>query len=393
MGKHILVAFGGVSPEHEVSVITGMQAAHTLKDSGNTIIPLYISKSGKMLTGEHLLELEEFKNLKELEAKSKPCCFQIDTFGKTVLSETGKSGLFSKNKAYQVDVVLAAFHGSDGENGGFQGLCESFNLPYSGSGLLASSVGMDKRACKIHAASLGIPVVEDVFITEQQWIDNRDELLKKIQELGPSVVIKPMRLGSSIGVKKASTEDEISLAIETAFRYDSHLLAEKAVSPLMEINCSVLGDFEKAEASVCEQPLGTDESLTFEDKYMGDEGKGMASATRLIPAPVSDELTKSIQDASVKLFKSLDASGVARLDFLVNKDTLEFYFNEINTIPGSFSFYLWDKTDVPFSALMNRLVELALKKHRQKNGRIRSYETNLLSNKAVKGIKGLKGKG
>jgi len=387
MGKHILVAFGGVSPEHEVSVISGMQAAHALKESGNTIIPLYISKSGRMLTGPQLLDLETYKDLKVLEQNAAACTFQTDSFGKTVLVETGKSGFFSKPATYPVDTVLVAFHGSDGENGGFQGLCEMYNLPYTGSGPLASSVGMDKRASKMHAASLGIPVVEDVLITEQLWIDKREALLEDIKKLGDVVVVKPLRLGSSIGVKRATGIQEISAAIETGFRYDALLLVEKAVTPLIEINCSVLGDFEKAEVSVCEQPIGKDDSLSFEDKYMGEEGKGMASASRIIPAPISQELTNSIQQASLKLFRSMDAGGVARFDFLVHKDTHAFYFNEINTIPGSFSFYLWDKTDLPFPALMNRLVELAQKRHRQKNGRIRTYETNLLSSKAVKGIK------
>ena len=393
MGKNILVAFGGASPEHEVSVITGMQAAHALKDSGNSITPLYVSKSGTMFTGGHLLDLEEYKDLKALEAKSALCSFQTDSFGKTTLVESEKKGLFSKPNRYPIDVIFAAFHGSDGENGGFQGLCEMYNLPYTGSSPLASAVGMDKRASKIHAASLGIPVVKDVFITENEWTARRDDTITQIKALGPAVVVKPMRLGSSIGVKRASAEEEIIRAIETAFRYDSHLLVEQAVSPLMEINCSVLGDYEDAKASVCEQPVAADESLTFEDKYMGDEGKGMASASRLIPAPISDELRNAIQEASVRLFKSMDASGVARLDFLVNKETQQFYFNEINTIPGSFSFYLWEKSGMPFPALMQRLIDLAVKKHREKNGRIRSYETNLLSNKAVKGIKGLKGKG
>lgn len=395
MSQHILVAFGGISPEHEVSVITALQAAHAISDAGYTITPLYISKSGRMLTGEYLMELEHFKDLKAVEANGRSCAFQTDAFGKTRLVETGKAGLFKKPAQYNVDVVLIAFHGGEGENGGFQGLCESHNLPYTGSGLLASSVGMDKRMAKIHAKSLGVAVTDDVLLSEPDWVARKDELMTEIAGLGEAVIIKPVHLGSSIGVQRAASAEDIERAIETGFRYDTQLLAETAVSPLMEINCAVLGNAQTgtARASVCEQPLGADESLSFEDKYMGDEGKGMASATRKIPAPIPDALTKEIQQTSVKLFNSMDAAGVARFDFLMNRDTRQFYFNEINTIPGSFSYYLWEKTELKFPALVKELLDIARERHQTKNGRIRSYDTNLLSQKAVKGIKGLKGKG
>jgi D-alanine-D-alanine ligase len=393
MGKNIVVAFGGVSPEHEVSVITAIQAASAISGEGHQLRALYITKAGRMLTGDHLLDLESYKNMAEAEAKATPCTFRTGQTGRAELAETGPAGLFSKPKSWPVDVVLVAFHGSDGENGSFQGLCETFNIPYTGSGVMASSAGLDKRTAKILAASLGIPVVPDVFITEAEWAAGSEKILSEIEALGTDIVVKPMRLGSSIGVERVKGREEIIRAVETGFRYDSRLLAEKAVTPLMEINCSVLGDGDAAEASVCEQPVGKEERLSFEDKYMGDEGKGMASASRIIPAPVEHSLTDAIRDASVKLFQSMDAAGVARFDFLVNRDSREYYFNEINTIPGSFSFYLWEKTDLPFPKLVNRLVDIAIERHRQKSGRVRSYETNLLSSKAVKGIKGLKGKG
>lgn len=393
MYQHVLVAFGGVSPEHEVSVITAIQAASALKDSGLSLTPLYVSKSGRFLTGPQLLELESYKDLKTLEQQAVPCAFQTDALGRTVLSETRKGGLFSKPKVWPVDVVLVAFHGSEGENGAFQGLCEQYNLPYTGSGVMASSVGMDKRAAKVHAAACGVPVVEGLDFTEAEWAAGSEALLEKILALDTTVVVKPLRLGSSIGVEVVSGRDAIVRAVETGFRYDAHLLIEKAVRPLREVNCSVLGNAADAQASVCEQPKGSAELLSFQDKYMGDSGKGMASASRIIPAPIPEALTEAIQQASLRLFRELDASGVARFDFLVNDETGQFYFNEINTIPGSFSFYLWDKTGIGFPQLMKKLLDIALARHREKNGRVRSYETNLLSTKAVKGIKGLKGKG
>jgi D-alanine-D-alanine ligase len=159
----------------------------------------------------------------------------------------------------------------------------------------------------------------------------------------------------------------------------------------MEINCSVLGSSREQRTSVCERPLGKEELLSFQDKYMNDqEAKGMASADREIPAKIPDELTKSIQETSIKVFKLLSCSGLARLDFLVNEDTHQFYFNEINTIPGSFSFYLWKESNISFKDLMLELIDIAVEDQNQKARRIQSYDTNLLSQKAVKGIKGLK---
>ncbi|MFU8860971.1 MAG: D-alanine--D-alanine ligase family protein [Cyclonatronaceae bacterium] len=388
----IIIAFGGVSPEHEVSVITAMQAAAALREKPYRLVPLYITKQGSWFTGPELLELETYKEFKSLESKAKPCLLSIDEHGKTILL-SGTGGLFKKPESIPVKAVLTAFHGSEGENGSFQGLCEQYNIPYTGCGVTSSALGMDKRLAKRICRSEGIPVVDDVWVTESGWTANSGTIISEIEKLNYPVFVKPVHLGSSIGVMKAGDRQSLREAVETAFRYDPHLIVEKAVSPLMEINCSVLGDGADAEASVCEQPLSRDELLSFEDKYLGDAGKGMASATRLIPAPISEELTSAIRETSLSVFRLLDCSGLVRLDFLVNKENGTFYFNEINTIPGSFSFYLWDKSGHTFPGILDRMIQIAEDRHRTKNGRVRSYETNLLSTKAASGLKGLKGKG
>jgi D-alanine-D-alanine ligase len=204
--------------------------------------------------------------------------------------------------------------------------------------------------------------------------------------------VKPLSLGSSIGITKVTEPELLDDAIELAFRYDGRVIIEKAIEPLLEINCSVMGNATTARASVCEQPRGKNESLSYEDKYLSEPGstKGMASADRIIPAPISEPLTKEIQDLAVAVFRALRASGLARLDFLVQPETGKVYFNEINTIPGSFSFYLWQHSGMSFEVLLNQLIDIALDERRRKNGRIRSYETNLLSKKAATGIKGMK---
>lgn len=394
VNQQIVVAFGGVSPEHEVSVLTAMQAIAALEDTNYGVIPLYVTKSGRWLTGEYLLDLEHYKDLEQLEIEAVPCTFAHDSSGHPVLMETQKSSFFSKRRSYHVYAVLTAFHGSEGENGSFQGACEFFNIPYSGSGVLASSVGMDKVAAKAFCRDHDIPVVDDINFWENEWVEHQDKLIGQMEQLGYPLIVKPARLGSSIGVARASDRDSLIEKIETAFRYDAHLLVEKAVDPLTEINCSVLGDAEKARPSVCERPMGQEEILSFKDKYQSDEGagpQGMASADRVIPADIDDELADKIQQTAVKAFKLFQASGVSRIDFLLDPNSNSYYFNEINTIPGSFSFYLWEESGLSFTELMLELIELAVKKHREKNGRIRSYDTNLLSEKAVKGLKGLKG--
>ncbi len=391
--KNLIVAFGGVSPEHEVSVLTAIQAISALENSSYQIIPLYVTKNGRWLTGESLLDLSNYKDLPKLESQAQDCAFVKDETGKTYLKEQNVSGLFSKPKSFPVYAVLCAFHGSEGENGAFQGVCEMMNIPYTGSGVLGSSLGMDKVKAKLVAAANGIPVTKAVNFYESDWVNEQDDIITVAEDFGYPLIVKPVSLGSSIGVAIANNRDELNEAVETAFRYDAHLLIEEAVNPLMEINCSVIGTPDDCKASVCERPLGKAETLSFEDKYQSGEGaeKGMASADREIPADISDTLTKKIQELSVKTFSALGASGLARLDFLVNANTEDVYFNEINTIPGSFSFYLWDRSDLNFTQLMEELIRIALKKHQEKNGRVRSYDTNLLSEKAMKGIKGLKG--
>ncbi len=390
--NQLVVAFGGVSPEHEVSVLTAHQAMAALRESGKTVTPLYISKSGRWYTGEVLADLKRFEDITALERSAIPCTLSKNADGMPILLQTGAMKLFSKSKEWPIYVMVLAFHGGDGENGAFQGLCDVFNIPYTGSGVLGSALGMDKVAAKRFVRQAGLPVVDWVDFTEQRWIREKEQIVQETTAIGYPLFVKPVHLGSSIGITMVEAADHLEAAVEKALRYDSHVLAEKAVRPLLEINCSVIGNTDSAMASVCEQPQGKGESLTFHDKYLSDSSasKGMASAARIIPAPISDDLTKKIQTMAVQVFQTLNVIGLARLDFLVNPETNDIYFNEINTIPGSFSFYLWHHSGLSFDKLILRLVDIGMEEHRRKSGRIRSYETNLLSMKAAKGLKGLK---
>jgi D-alanine-D-alanine ligase len=391
MEKNLIVAFGGASPEHEVSVLTAMQAISALENSPYNIRPLYIAKNGKWFTGDYLLDLKHYEDLDKLTQQASSCHFTHNDLGQAVLSEE-KDGFFAKNQEHVIHAVVIAFHGAAGENGSFQGVCETYNIPYTGSGVMGSAVGMDKVTAKALCKSAGVPVVEGVDFFEAEWVDSQESIHDKIEQLNYPVIVKPVHLGSSIGVKVCADKEALIEAVETAFRFDEHLLVEKAISPLTEINCSVMGSAQNCRASVCERPMGTEELLSFKDKYMRDDAaKGMASADRVIPADIPDTLASSIQEISKKVFRLFNCGGLARLDFLVESNSENFYFNEINTIPGSFSFYLWKESGIDFDRLLEELIELAISTHQKKNGRVLSYETNLLSQKAVKGMKGLKG--
>ena len=414
------VAFGGVSPEHEVSVISSLQALHALDRSRYNPIPIYVAKDGTWYSGKRLLDIEAYQDLDKLRREATRVILDPGSFGTMDLVGAGRKGLFGgEPERYRIDVVFLGFHGGEGENGSFQGLCETFNVPYTGSGVFGSAIGMDKVLSKMLCRDQGIPIVDFLWFRESDWGYHEEEWLDRIErELGLPVVVKPARLGSSIGIAKADTRDELDAAIEDALRYDDKIVIEHAVQQLREINCSVLGDPQQAIPSVLEEPVRTKgaKMLTFQEKYMrggggGAKGRGgskgvaarrgskagrggaagMASLDRIIPAPLSEDQSKMIQELGVRVFQLFECAGVARIDFMIDEATGAVYFNEINTIPGSFSFYLWEPTGIPFEELTHRMIQIGLARHQAKNGRIRSYDVNLLSQRSLKGLKGAKG--
>jgi len=411
------VVLGGVAPEHEVSIISALQAAAAMDRDRFRPVPLYIAKDGTWYTGEGLLDIEGYRDLDALLEDAVPVALQPTPHGTLKLLEVRDDAgaldrFYRPPRQGTIDVVMPGLHGGAGEDGGVQGLCETFNVPYTGSGILGSAIGMDKVISKQLCQQVGIPVVDYVAFREADWAHREEEGLDRCEaELGYPVIVKPARCGSSIGIARADTRDELDAAIEDAFRYDDKIVVERAVEELREINCSILGDGPDAEPSVLEEPVASEdeEVLTFQDKYMREEGgakegdtgpqtggaktsgdgspEGMASLDRIIPAELSDERTAEIRNLAVRLFTLFECAGVARIDFMIDEATGELFFNEINTIPGSFSFYLWDPSGVPFDELVTRMIEIALDRHRTKNGRVRTYDVNLLSEKNLSGMK------
>ncbi len=357
------VIFGSRSVEHEVSVITAVQLMKHVDRSKYDVVPIYVDKSGQWLTGPHLENIESYKNLDRVQDLS-------DLFSAT------PEGFRA------IDVAIICCHGTLGEDGTIQGLLELASVPYQGPGVLGSAVCMDKIITKQVLESAKLPVLPYRWFTAQDWKENSRAVLDSIKALKFPLFIKPANLGSSVGIEKATDEKSLKNAIEVALSFDRRVLVDQGAGDCIEVNASVLG-FETPRVSVLEQPVKTDEILSYADKYERGGGKkgGMASLSRRIPAPISSTLTKKIQDAAKEVFKVLDSSGVVRIDFFANPSTEEFWVNETNTIPGSMSFYLWQETALPYPKLIDALVETAFARSKAQQKFVRSISTNILAKK------------
>ncbi len=378
--KNVLVLFGGVSTEHEVSIVTALQVMNALKEAGFGVLPGYIAKDGKWLLGDQrLLKPEFYKQLDDVKKASRQFLLPADRqVGLLTRGMFGYGGTME-----QVDVVFPVFHGKNGEDGTVQGLIELMNVPYVGCGVTSSAVGVDKYLAKKIAKDLGLRVVLDQLVTKREWGADRKKVLERLKSLGSVVYIKPNDLGSTIGINRATTKAELENALEVAFVYTTRVLVEKALERKMELNISILGN-GPYEVSAIEQPVAQGEVLSFEDKYIRPEGKsrGMASAKRLIPAPISIKLQREVEDSAKRFFEAIGGKGISRIDFMVDKND-QVYFNEINTIPGSLSFYLWKASGVGFEELVKKLVKLAEEDWKEKNQLTSTFESNILANFAI----------
>jgi D-alanine-D-alanine ligase len=377
---NIAVIFGGTNTEHEISIITALQAMHALKDAGHHVTPVYISKSGEWYLGnESLLNPERYRNLNRLTQQLK-----ITRFKKT----NDRAALMATNVVNQektqshIDAAFPIFHGKYGEDGAIHGFLKMLDIPTIGSTLSAASTGMDKHISKCIAQSLNIPVVPDIFVTHAEYVKNKPKIIQAIQKLSDQVIIKPVSLGSSIGISIAKNRSELINALEVAFTFDHRVLIEKLLKDPIEVQISIMGN-GPYELSVTEQPLPNQAVYSYEEKYLkgGKKtggSKGMASASRKIPAPITKSQDKLIREYSIKFYQAISGQGLSRLDYLIDEDRI--YFNEINVIPGSLAFYLWEKSGYPFPKLVQKLIDLGLQSHRQESKTVKTFDTNILTN-------------
>ena len=353
---------------------------HAINREKYNVIPVYISKQGKWYTGEKLFDIANYRDMNTL-VKNCEEVFMRPEFGDYNLYRA-KTKLFGSNIYAAIDVVIPALHGTNGEDGIFEGVLETIGIPYAGCNTVSSANGMDKITMKMILKECGIPVVDYVWFTDKQWYKQKDTLIKKIEnQIGYPVIVKPANLGSSVGISRATNRESLIESIETAEKYSARIIVEDMVENLKEINCSVLGDCDDYQTSTLEEPIKTGEFLSYEDKYMGGtkSAKGMQASQKRIPADLSKELTERIQFLAGETFRVLSCHGVSRVDFMVDDDTQNVYVNEINTIPGSLSFYLWEATGIPFDRLMDNLIQLALKRKREQGMKTTNFDQNIFS--------------
>ena len=403
------VFFGGNSVEHEISVITMNQAISSLDPEKYEIVPIYIAKNGVMYTGDDLLDLYSFKDMEVLLKR----CYKVAVVndGNGVKVVRTPAPWIGKRVLNTIDVAFPIVHGTNCEDGTIAGFVTLLGLPFVGPDIVASSIGMDKILQKKILRQSGIPVVDFVAFYSVEYIKDEESVLNKVEkELAYPVIVKPGNLGSSVGIKKAKNKVELEEAIEFAMEFADRIIVEKAVEDLKEINCSVIGNLTETEASICEEPFFSDEILSYTDKYIGDgkskggtigggktgspklggqKGETPQFANKKIPADISKEKTEEIQKLSQEVFKVLGCSGVSRIDFLIDQKTDKVYVNEINTIPGALSYYLWEATGKSFEKELDEIIEIAIKRHRDKEKLTFSYDQNILAMQG--GVKGAKG--
>ena len=397
---NLAVIFGSRSCEHDVSIISALQLMEAAKAAGYVVTPVYISREGLWYTGDALFSVETFRDFN-------PMAKGITRVNLDVSANAGdlwawppqRAGLFAKVPApvAHIDCAIPVLHGLHGEDGTVQGLLEMANIPYASSGVLGSAVGMDKIAMKQILRGAGFPVLDFVWFTRDQFRTERETIIAEIErKIKYPAFVKPAALGSSIGVSRAGNREELEKAIDLAASYDRRILVEVGVENPVEINCAALGYGEDVRASVCEMPIPStgDKFLNFFEKYLrnasakGESSRGMKSLSRVVPAPIGEELTGRIQKMTKEIFRLLDCRGTVRIDFILDGNDV-LYVNEPNTIPGSLAFYLWKECGVDFASLVEQMVEGALLAHADKNRNVYAFDSTILQ-KVASGAKGAK---
>lgn len=402
MKTKIAVFFGGNSVEHEVSIITALQAIENIDREKYEVLPIYITKDSRMYTSEKIGNIANYNDIPKLLQESTQVT-PVNLGEKVALLRVEKK-LFERAIYDFIDIAFPIVHGTNVEDGTIEGFIKMLNIPYVGCDVLSSALGMDKYVCKEILRANNIPVIDGKLYDIKQYKDDETALCKDIEKtLGFPVITKPVNLGSSVGISIAKDSKELKESLEEAFTYANKILVEKAIMNLKEVNCSVIGDHESAKASECESPIKMDQILSYRDKYLGNGTKGAKRSKTTgvkgsknnfggtmgsdnsnpaleLPAKISTEQKKTIQELAVKTFQALGCNGVIRIDFIINQDDNKIYVNEVNTIPGSLSFHLWRETGMSYAEELNEIISLGLKRAREEKNLTFSFETNILTN-------------
>lgn len=390
------VIFGGETVEHEVSIISAVQAMNFIDQDKYEIVPIYISKDRTWYTGRMLMEMDVYKDFDSLKRYAKKVTL-VKTEDGFFLQNV--KGLFRKNIA-ELDIAFPIVHGKGAEDGSLAGLLDSIGIPYVGPKVMGAALGQDKVVMKQVMEASNIPTPKYTWFYDSEYLNDSSKIKKDIKTLGFPVIIKPANLGSSVGITVVKKEADLDKAINEAIKYDNKIVVEEMIDNLLEVNCAVLGNYEMTETSAIAEMLTKNDFLTYEDKYVGSsKGKSakkisnngkMSNSEMIIPARLDKKMEAKVKELSEQTFKALNLSGVARVDFLINKKTKEVYVNEPNTIPGSLSFYMWKPVGKDYKTLLDDMITLTIKDYKKNSKKTTSFESNILSN--YNGSKGIKGK-
>jgi D-alanine-D-alanine ligase len=387
------VFFGSRSPEHDISILTAMLVISNLKAINYDVVPIYITRDGQWLTRKDFDNIGVFENKDNLNSSS--CTTLIldlsKSNGRMVLKENKTFG-----KEIIIDIAFPCFHGLNGEDGTIQGWFEMLQIPYIGCDVASSAVSMNKVLTKRMMVSSGIPTPKFVEFSKFNYENYREQALKEIKEsLKLPVFVKPPHLGSSIGISKVDSWDDLESKIDLALYYDDQVLIEEGVADMMDVTCCVIGNHDTT-ASQLQASSYSKDFFSYEDKYLNNGGAqtGEDKQSIIIPAPISDKLTSYITQTAKEVFRVLGCSGIARVDFLINQTTGQFYVNEVNTMPGTIYSHLWKESGIPTKELIVKLIGYALDRHQSKqdintvftSGIISSINSQKLGNKLSGGV-------
>ena len=401
------VIFGGETVEHEVSIISAIQAMDKMNLEKYEVVPIYITKDREWYTGDMLKDIDSYQDIDLI----KRYCSNVVLYyrdGSYVLQK--KNGLF-KNIVKEIDIAFPVVHGTNVEDGVLQGYLQTIGIPFVGPNVYGAVAGQDKVIMKDILNGVGVPMTKYVWFYDIDYKNDKEEVIKKINTLKYPVIIKPATTGSSVGISVCETEEELIEGIDDAIQYDNKIVVEEVVKNLKEVNIAVMGSYENQKVSEIEEVLSANKFLTYQDKYVGGGkgvkgvkgiktpvkgSKGMASTNRRLPADLPEDTRKEIEDIAVRSFKALGACGNSRIDFLIDENTNKVYINEINSIPGSLAFYLWEAKDISFTEVLDEMINIGIKSYKKRMSKTHTFETNILKGFAarggIKGMKGTKGK-
>lgn len=371
--EKVLVIFGGKSAEHDISIITGLQTLKNIDREKYDVFPLYISRAGEMYFGRKLENFETYINFNVKKFKKATFC----PGNKFLYLQIGKTFV----KKFEVSCAVICCHGLNGEDGTLQGLFELCEIPQTSCNVMSSSICMDKIIMKDVLRANGIQTPRSISVSKTDFFLNENYMLDKIEdELGlfeNFCFVKPANLGSSIGISKCKTREELLEAIDIAGEYDERIIIEQAVEDATEVNCAVLGNSDYQIISSLEYPKSWSSFLSFEEKYISRKEASDNKETKT--KKLNQKIEKKIQEISKNVFKIFDCSGVVRIDFLVGKNG-EIFLNELNSIPGSLAFYLFKKQGLDFKKLISKLIDIAKRKQNEKLKNKFSYQSRALEN-------------